>query len=471
MYIRILLTSLVLGVYCMAADDAPGDVTKKRGRSESVLSDASAVSRKKPKNQEETTPLDSSTLKFSQSQFHSILSENRLKEKTPFELIRELQIKSTSIEQRQKVSIEIALRVCQINDAGARYVLALAYYQNLLVVVPGNHYLSVELLSNRDSRINRALQLFHELADENYAYAEYSLYLHFSENKTGQFYEQKALDYLHRSVNHGCKEASLKLGEMYHKGYNGSLPNYEQAYYYFKQAADANYGKGFYRLSAMFYLGQYVAEDKDESIRLLRQAADLKDMDAMADFGSRLISGSRVSQDYSRGIEMLEAARRKGNNYASLNLASIYEKGIPDGLIVKDELRSFDLYLELARKGIAQAQYKVGYFFRKNIAPNWAIMGRNKDSLDCDLLETSPLDDLDSDGLFTSVRWCEHLGTQKALEWYQKSADQLYAPALFKLALMYRGGIVVCENQEEAARALLRKIPVETLVDLILSQE
>ena len=136
-------------------------------------------------------------------------------------------------------------------------------------------------------------------------------------------------------------------------------------------------------------------------------AAKKRDEKALLYLGKLYYQGKHLKQSTKKAIEFLNRSSILGNIQAKYNIAIIYASERSKEF--HDYKKAYDIFLELANKGYAPAQNKVGMFLTHGFG------GMEKDY-------------------------------KKAVQWYEASAKQCYEKAECNLAFMYVNGKGVWKN-------------------------
>lgn len=135
--------------------------------------------------------------------------------------------------------------------------------------------------------------------------------------------------------------------------------------------------------------------------------AKQRDDKALFQLGKIYFEGKVVKQSIAQAIKYLNQATVLGNIQAKYNLAILYASN--KAKEYKDYNKAYELFLELANKGHAPSQNKIGLFL------TYGIGGIEKDYI-------------------------------KAVKWFEASAKQCYEKAECNLAFMYVNGKGVWKN-------------------------
>jgi hypothetical protein len=149
----------------------------------------------------------------------------------------------------------------------------------------------------------------------------------------------------------GVAAADYELGAYYHKRKEkpGRL---EMAVERLQAAAAQDHPAAHTLLSTLFQIGEGVAVDEAESIRLLRKGARLGDLEAQNELAKLLREGSRVEQNEAESFEWFKKAATQGHTDAQLNLSRAYLQGAG---VEQDLVRGFAWIEVCVAKNIREA--------------------------------------------------------------------------------------------------------------------
>lgn len=136
------------------------------------------------------------------------------------------------------------------------------------------------------------------------------------------------------------------------------VPDYEQAFGWYRQAAEAGCAAAMFNLCGMYEGGYGVEEDFDEVLFWQTKAAQVGHIHAQYGLGIQHEHGNElVDQDYEKAFYWYLQAAERGHWKAAISVARMSwdSHDFPEG----DEL-AFDWYLKQAEQGLAWAQWFLG---------------------------------------------------------------------------------------------------------------
>lgn len=172
-----------------------------------------------------------------------------------------------------------------------------------------------------------------------------------------------------RGINELAKKnnpfACFEIASMEFHGIATGKPRYEEAYKYYKIAAEHNHPVANWAIGYLYYEGYIGNKSKRDlylAFKYFNKSRKLKCSNAFNSLGLIILNGSipHIKRNKSKAIEMFEKAISLGNIYAYNNLGKIYENK-------KDYKKAYDYYLSSAELGESWAANKIGEFYRKRI--------------------------------------------------------------------------------------------------------
>lgn len=159
--------------------------------------------------------------------------------------------------------------------------------------------------------------------------------------------------------------ACFEIASMEFYGIITGKKRYEEAYKYYKIAAEYNHPVANWAIGYLYYEG-YIGNKSKRNLYLafkyFNKARKLKCSNAFNSFGLIILNGNmpHIKKNRDKAIEMFKKAKSLGNIYAYNNLGKICEDE-------KDYKKAFDYYLVSADSGESWAANKIGDFYRKGV--------------------------------------------------------------------------------------------------------
>lgn len=159
--------------------------------------------------------------------------------------------------------------------------------------------------------------------------------------------------------------ACFEIASMEFYGIITGKKRYEEAYKYYKIAAEHNHPVANWAIGYLYYEGYIGNKSKRDlylAFKYFNKARKLKCSNAFNSFGLIILNGNmpHIKKNKDKAIEMFEKAKFLGNIYAYNNLGKICEDE-------KDYKKAFDYYLVSADSGESWAANKIGDFYRKGV--------------------------------------------------------------------------------------------------------
>jgi TPR repeat protein len=246
---------------------------------------------------------------------------------------------------------------------------------------------------------------------------------------------KKAMEWLNKAANHKCPLAMNMIGEFYDSGI-GEEMNVHKAFEWYKKAAEENYSTSLYNVGSCYEFGTGVEKDlkmahqyyiwaKDpedeidssncypfgesaQTIEWFQQLAHSGDVNAQLNIGMCYIHGINVHKDMEIGKDLISIAANQGNSFA---LGYCYYTEL--GQYKKDYDYAFYYFMKSFRtERNVWAMYYIGLCYLEG-------NGKTKDE-------------------------------KKAIEWFNKAADEKCPLAVYEIGKCYENGIGVKKNLEDA---------------------
>lgn len=174
--------------------------------------------------------------------------------------------------------------------------------------------------------VMKSFEEIEELSEKNDMKAQYSLGMCYKEGQHVTQSISKAVEWFRKSAEQGFAMAQLELGLCYYEG-NGVEKSYDDAVKWYRRSAEQGYSYGEHYLGVCYERGEGVPQSDTEAAKWYMSAA------------------------------------KKGNMYSMYNLALFYENN-------GDTSKAFEIFMELANKGVPDAQCNVADYYRQGICVN-----------------------------------------------------------------------------------------------------
>jgi TPR repeat protein len=242
----------------------------------------------------------------------------------------------------------------------------------------------------------------------------------------------------------GNAQAQNYVGKCYAKGY-GIAQNKEQAFQWFKKAADGGDVEASYNLAVCYGNGRGVAKDDMERVRWLKKAAERKHIDAQFHLAVCFKDGNGVEKDEAEAVHWFKQAAEQGDADAQFNLGICYANGKG---VEKDEAEAVRWFKKVAEQGDADAQCKLGISYANG-------KGVEKDEAKAVYWYSKAAEKEHADAQFNlGVRYTIGRGVEKdevkAVYWYSKAAEKEHADAQYYLGVCYANGNGVGKDEAKA---------------------
>jgi len=228
----------------------------------------------------------------------------------------------------------------------------------------------------------KAIDLYQEAAESEYAPAEFQLAVVFRDGRAGDKNPAEASKLFQRAAEHGYAEAQVGFGELFdeYTGKKAAGPkDFGRAKQWYEKAAEQGHGRALYRLGLIQLDGKGVTKNAAEAVKLIQQSLKSATDDflktALNDLGYCFEKGQGVRADATEAMKNYRAAADLGSMEAQYNLGSI-------SLEKNNEKEAYKYFVMAAKQGHALAQNNLGAFHaqgrtvKKNLdeAEKWFLM-------------------------------------------------------------------------------------------------
>ena len=148
----------------------------------------------------------------------------------------------------------------------------------------------------------------------------------------------KALEWFEKAAKQDNAGALYMLGSMYYHGI-GVGQNHDKAFEYFEKATKQDYqncSEAFkkdyieakYNLGVMYIYGEGTRKNRKEGLRLIKEAAELGNVNAQKALGEWHFNGSHVKKDLGKAFHWVEKAAKQGDADAQNIVSALYLEGV-----------------------------------------------------------------------------------------------------------------------------------------------
>lgn len=290
----------------------------------------------------------------------------------------------------------------------------------------------------------------------------------------------KEIKLLINAAEQGNIDACNELGELYFFGDENTDRDYELAFKYFSKAVAENPYSGHYLLGLLYKNGEGTEKDIDKAIKYL-QSQIYRYIDSFDNISIQNFYKKSEDSEISHKIKSLKKTAKQGDIDAYYNLGDLYYN-FDHSDQKYDDYNKLDIdihyqikfassyFLEAAKKGHLEAQYRLGMLYKynwpgqnKNItkAKEWlekaASQGHISAKYLLGLLHYDNYEEADFYYFYDNAEKGDPVsqyflgklyengkGTEKdinkAIEWFEKSANQNYDKAQTYLGILYAKG-------------------------------
>jgi TPR repeat protein len=177
--------------------------------------------------------------------------------------------------------------------------------------------------------------------------------------KQGNEWYRKAVEWYRKAAEQGDADAQLYLGWMYVNG-QGVTKDVVQAMAWYRKSADQGNADSQYNLGGMYANGRGVPKDNAQAVAWYRKAAEQGNANAQLNLGVMYGNGRGVPKDNAQAVAWYRKSAGQGNADAQYELGVMYENGLG---VPKDDTEALAWYRKAAEQGDAYAQRNVGLMY------------------------------------------------------------------------------------------------------------
>lgn len=251
---------------------------------------------------------------------------------------------------------------------------------------------------------------------------------------------KKAVAYLQKAVDAGLPDAANNLSYFYEGGL-GVKKDYEKAFLLCKKAADAGCVDAQVHLGQIYENGIVTKQDYGKAVEYFSKASESGSAEAQWRLGNFYFEGVGVSHNYKKALDLFTAAAKKNYPPAYNSLGRM-------SLLVDDEESGFKFFEKGAELGDAEAQFHTATFYEVQEDYLKAVYWYEKSAEQGYAPAQEAFGELWQKGLGTGVK--KEPDNIKAREWYEKAAAQNNALAQHKLSRLYYVGKGVKQDYSKA---------------------
>jgi uncharacterized protein len=241
----------------------------------------------------------------------------------------------------------------------------------------------------------------------------------------------------------GDNEKLVSIASFFHEAMM-----YEEAYYFYHQAAKSQHPAAIYMLGNYAYEGLVDEEDEAQAFQHYERAANLGHADAMNNLADMYLNGESTEQDEQLALKWFEKAAELGVLEAMFTLGIMYEQGLG---VEEDEQIAFNYYESAALGGDREALFRLGTIYFTpllNVPQNmekaiyYFELAAEQEQID----SIYNLAYIYEQGMFSEVNG------EKAVYYYQLAAELDDVTAIHALIRLYSEGSIIPKNEVMAKK-------------------
>ncbi len=271
--------------------------------------------------------------------------------------------------------------------------------------------------------------------------------------------EAEAVKWYRKAAEAGDHAAGYHLAFLYM-----GQGNKAEAVKWYRKAAEAGDTDAMYRLGYAYENGEGVKEDEEEAVKWYRKAAEAGNAMAMDNLGYAYDTGEGVTTDKAEAEKWYRKAAEAGNAVAMKNLASLYKRQ-------GNKAEALKWYTKAAGTGDEDAKKKaeeIKAVQRKTVSQPKPIIDDDYASPYDDPVATSDVwlgnelgeeinSSMSAEEIYRRADQYYHSSNYaKALAWYKRAADLGHAFAMKDIASMFKYGLGVMIDNNEAKKWTLK---------------
>lgn len=241
----------------------------------------------------------------------------------------------------------------------------------------------------------------------------------------------KAIEYYRKAAYLGCYIGFERLGNLYA---NGKVvdQDFETAFQYYQLAAENGSSNAYLILGNFYKEGKGVSQDYSKALENYQKSADLGGTEALNRIGA-IYEGNY--HNFSKAADFFKQGSDLGDSYAMTNLGVLYMEGKG---VKQDYSKSFSYFEQAAALGNPKALIKLGNIYENRKDFSKAREYYERAGVDFgDPVALNCLGDLYFEGKIKPQDY------EKALQYYQQSADKGCCKAFISLGNIYKKGLGV----------------------------
>ena len=198
-----------------------------------------------------------------------------------------------------------------------------------------------------------------------------------------------------------------------------------------------NHGNAYdqFRLGQMYLEGIGVEKNEKKAAELFQKAANQGDAKAQFELGQMYEEGRGVEKNEKKAAEIYQKAANQGDVKAQFKLGQMYEEGRG---VEKNETKAIEAYVNLTNK----PHFNTFRMYEKCLERLEKVLQKESEAGDWTQLVTDAFAQMQLSRMYLEGRGVKE-DKKKAIELYERAANQGNKEAQFKLGQMYLEGIVV----------------------------
>lgn len=273
-------------------------------------------------------------------------------------------------------------------------------------------------IAGDEKHYSQAFAWYQSAAEQGYAIAQFNLAMMYKQGQSVVKNEAEALKWCTASAEQGLTLAQNCLGGIYAQG-AGVKQNFTEAAQWYRRAAEQRQANAEYNLGFMYMEGDGVSQNDAEAAKWIRRAAEQGLMSAQNTLGWMYQNGKGVDKSATEAVYWYRLAAQQGYANGQFAFGVMYKAGTG---VNQSDTEAAHWYRLAAEQGHASAQNNLGSIYSAAHDYPEAIKWFKKAAEQGEMIAQYNLGNQYSSGTDQNLA--------EAKYWYQKAAQQGYAPAI-----------------------------------------
>lgn len=287
----------------------------------------------------------------------------------------------------------------------------------------------------------KAMEWYQKAVEQNNARAQYNMGIQYEFGKGGIVDPKIAASWYQKSAEQGHAKAQANLADLYLDG-NGVKQDINKGLYWLEKSAAQGYYRSQYYLGALYKDGIVVPQDNEKAFNWILKSAKQNYSEAEWLIGVSYLQGQGVTKDTQQAYEWLQKAAKQNHIGALLELGLMYAQGIG---IPQDYEQAYKIFMRIEEIKIAGNPCSP----KPLITPTSCKTATDEYTKRQFRFKGAARNNIAY--MYESGFWVKK-DINTAIEWYKKSAEFDYVPAMIALGNIYSNSPLTKQDLPEAMR-------------------